>query len=884
MKKLVRFLKRLISDDTGGEAAVLGVEELRTLVRARYHSFKVLLSANNKALEIMSNIEQALRGAGPFGMSFVRSAVTGVSVNVFRMIQSVDQLAPGKYAGLYAAFEAIQPLINEAITVKDAAVGDRLVLPLESIDRTMVDRVGSKMANVAEIRNEVHLPVPAGFAITSLAFELFMQHNDLQAEIDRRVRAMSTSSMEDLFNLSADLQQLIIRAPVPEDLERAVLDAYRLVEREACREVKVSLRSSAVGEDAAGTTFAGQFHTELNVSEENLLQAYKQVIASKYALPGMTYRLHRGIPDEAVPMCVGCMVMVSARSGGVMYSRDPMNIRNRSVVINSVWGLPKAVVDGSVDPDVFVVAGNEPAQVVEKKIKIKGWEFSCFPEEGVCRNDLTGDKAAAASISDEEAVRLADMAVRLEEHYGSAQDIEWAIDADGAIHLLQCRPLQQMEAGSNATSLRSPADVTAAVLARGGVTASPGVASGPVFLVRSDMDKLRFPQGAILVTAQSLPAWAPLLGRAAAVVTEVGGVAGHLANVAREFGVPALFGVAEAVDNLVHGQTVTVDADGLTIYEGRVEPLLTVQETRKNLMEGSPVYESLKAAAAHIVPLTLLDPEAAEFRPANCKTLHDITRFIHEKSVQEMFNFGKDHRFQERSSKQLLCKVPMQWWVLNLDDGFKEEVSGRFVSLDNIVSVPMLALWEGITAVPWGGPPPVDAKGLMSVLFEATTNPALDPSLSSAFAVRNYFMVSRNFCSLSSRFGFHFSTVEALIGDDPFENYVSFVFKEGAADYVRRVRRATLISQIVEEFGFRSEVKEDSLFAKLEGRDQDYMKTRLKIVGYLTIHTRQLDMVMADESEMSRYRAKFFEDIQSFLNLEPSRHRGTPAMHAQASE
>src|SRR5208337_3592747 len=147
---------------------------------------------------------------------------------------------------------------------------------------TMVDQVGSKMANVAEIANEIHLPVPGGFVVTSLGYQRFVEHNELQQEIDRRIQAANAENLQDLYSLSADIQQLIIRSSVPKDLETAILEAYAELEKDFGQDVKVSVRSSALGEDAAGRSFAGQFRTQLNVSRDNLIDVYKEIVASKY--------------------------------------------------------------------------------------------------------------------------------------------------------------------------------------------------------------------------------------------------------------------------------------------------------------------------------------------------------------------------------------------------------------------------------------------------------------------------------------------------------------------------------------------------------------------------------------------------------------------------
>jgi pyruvate, water dikinase len=864
-----RLIKKIRTRKPPDGPADAAVDVLRFEFKDRYHSFKLLLAANHKALEIMADIEEALHGTRPFGMAFVRAACTSVAVNVFAMVRHIEKLAPGRYNELFTRFDVIQKAIDAILTRRKPVADERLVIPLDAVTKELADCVGSKMANLGEIRNSLKVRVPPGFAITARAYQRFIEHNDLQAEIDRRMQAAETDRIEALYTLSAEIQQMIIRAEVPADLAVAIRTAWAEMEAEAGRRLTVALRSSALGEDAAGSSFAGQYRSELNVAADTVLDAYREVLASKYSLQAITYRLTRGFRDEDVAMCVGCLAMVDAVSGGVTYSRNPVDIRDQAIFTHAAWGLPKAVVDGSAACDLIVVARDEPMAVVREDVRLKERKFVCYPEEGVCRLDLAGAERELPAVTHAQAIELARTAVALERHYDAAQDIEWAIDPQGTLFLLQCRPLQQKPVPAEPSGPRPATSDEASVLFRGGVTASPGAACGPVFIAEKGSDVLAFPEGAVLVVRQALPRWASLLSRAAAVVSEEGGFAGHLANVAREFEVPALFAVPGATRLVATGDTVTVDATGQALHRGRVEEVLEKSRPRKSFMQGSPVHEILSATSRLIVPLGLLDPESADFVPANCRTLHDITRFIHERSVQDMFNFGRDHNFSERSSKQLYYKVPMQWWVLNLDDGFTEEISGKYVRLEQIACVPMLAFWRGFVAIPWEGPPAMDGKGMLSVMFRATTNQALAVGVKSKYAERNYFMIARNYLSLSQRLGFHFATLEALVSERTTENYVSFQFKGGAADYDRRLARVQFIAEILDPIGFRVEIREDHLLSRVEGQSEAYMLKRVEVLGYLALHTRQMDMIMSNPAYVEYYRQKYRRDIEGLLAAAP---------------
>jgi pyruvate,water dikinase len=838
------------------------MEELRLAFQNRYHHFKLLLNANNRALETMSAMEEMLRGGRAFGMTFIRSRCTRISTDVFQIIQNLDALAPEKYSELYNRFRRIREQINPFLEATGRAETGPLILPLGKVDKDNVDLVGAKMANLGELSGRLGLATPNGFVITARGTSAFFAHNDLQTEIDRRLQATESGTLDQLFALCAQVQQLIIGAPLPPELEEAIGHALHKFKKPTGDPLRLAVRSSALAEDLPGLSFAGQYRSELNVSEENVLQAFKEVAASKYGLTAMTYRLNRGLRDEDVAMSVGCLEMVDAAAGGVLYTRNPLDLRSEVLVINAVWGLPKSVVDGSAGPDTLTVSRAEPHAVVGRVIGKKDVKYVCYPHEGVCRLEASGDEAGRSCLTDAQASQLARVSLLIETHYGMAQDIEWVLRPSGELVILQSRPLLITAGGlqENRATLRGQPG--AAVIRQGGVTASPGVAAGPVFTVRKDADALRFPQDAVLVVSQALPRWAPLFSRAAAVVSEHGGMAGHLANVAREFKIPALFGVPAALEHLEPGRWVTVDADQGCIYDGKLELEVPDQTALTPLMQGTPVYAALEGVSRFIAPLHLLDPESPRFRPEHCRTFHDITRFCHEMAVTEMFRFGSEHDFPRRAAKQLRCRVPMQFWVIDLDDGFCEEILTPQVNLDQIASLPMKALWEGMAAVPWQGPPPVDTRGFMSILMEATANPALDPSVASPYAIRNYFMISRNFCSLQSRFGFHFSTVEALVGGRTSENYAGFQFKGGAADLQRRILRARFVADLLEAFDFRCDIRQDAAFARIEGRPQDVMQDRLRILGYLIIHTRQLDMVMNNAGSVNHYKKKMLGEIE----------------------
>jgi pyruvate,water dikinase len=818
-------------------------EVLEESFRSHYRGFRALLTANNSALDLMAGMERALTRGRPFGMAFVRGQCTALTVNVYKMIHSLQEISDGKYQGLSPAFEEISGKIEEILARQPEVPPGEHVLPLSHISKEDADAVGEKLANLGEVHNRAGLEIPAGFAITAAATQYFMHSTGLQDEINRLLKTVDLDDLEQLYTTSARIQHLISAAPLPADLERQIMDSYQSLTSADGKKPLISMRSSATEEDGSGASFAGQYRTQLNISEDSILETYKEIVASKYGSQAIIYRHQRGFRHQDVIMCVGCMVMVDAAVSGVMFSRSPRDPSSSLVEINAAPGLGRRVVEGIVDTDYYQVYREAPTE-------------SSHQGPGKVGGHLTPEKQR----------ELAGIAISLEEHFGVPQDIEWSIEESGKIIILQSRPLAQLS--QEDTVFIQAADAQGKdLLIRAGLSVSRGTAFGAIFKVHSNVDLLEFPKGAVLVVEHPIPEWASLMNRAAAVVSETGHAATHLAIVAREFGVPAIFGMEHGMELLENGMAVTVDADSCCIYRGKREEVLTRSVPPPNLMVGSPIYHILEEIMTLVVPLNLTDPTSPFFKPSQCETLHDLTRFCHEKAVDQMFTFGKVSGFAAKSAKQLVGESPFQWWVLDLDDGFRQgfDVKQKYVSWDDIVSEPMKAIWDGMTIKPWQGPPPVSVKGFGSILFRSTMNPSLDPAVRASLGNRNFFLISRNFCNLSMRLGYHFTLAEAYLGELLTENYVSFQFKGGAADRSRRFIRVYLLRDILERYGFRVEVKLDALTARIEKQPKEYLIERLKVLGYLLIHTRQIDMVMGDQSMVDRYRRMIIGDLDEIV-------------------
>lgn len=455
-------------------------------------------------------------------------------------------------------------------TMTSVIEGD-LVSDLKNVKKEMVSIAGGKGANLGELIS-LGVRVPPGFVITSYAYKYFIEYNKLYDKIKEILESENLDSEEGAERASEKIKSLILSSPIPPDLQQAILSYYDSLVKLVGKEVLVAVRSSATAEDIEEASFAGQQDTYLNVSREELLSAVKKVWASLYSTRAIVYRKSKGIDQLSVSMAVVVQKMVNSRSAGVMLTLHPANGDKNYIVIESNWGLGETVVGGKVTPDEIVIE-KSTLKIVEKRVSHKVIKI-VYNQQTKSNEviELRGQEADTISISDEEAVELAKMALKIEEHYKRPMDIEWAIDADlkfpDNIFIVQARPETYWSSKKQVQEKVQAVEV-GKVLARG-LPASPGIAFGKARIILDVKQAKDFQKGDILVTKMTDPDWVPIMKIASAIVADEGGMTSHAAIVSRELGIPAVVGTGNATKVIKDGQEITVDAMRGIVYEGRV--------------------------------------------------------------------------------------------------------------------------------------------------------------------------------------------------------------------------------------------------------------------------------------------------------------------------
>lgn len=834
------FLKMFQSGSTCKPLPAMDAEQ-----KVRYDFFRKLLRHNRTALTVIADLEQLYYNNKPFTLQFVERKIGSLLSETERIVSSLTGMSAENSADLTGILNSIRRSIQHEFAGDESFSTSPLVLPLEAITKNQAKITGAKAANLAHMRNHLAIPTPRGFAVTTSAYWLFMKETGLIAEIDENLAVMAADNPASLEKTGGLIRRRIMETPLPKAILRAIEEATQGLAIDNRPELTLAVRSSAVGEDGE-ISFAGQYTSVLNVPPAGLAEAYKQVVASKYSAAALSYRLHHGLDDLDTPMAVLIIAMITPRQSGVLYTADPLSGDQHTIRVSSVEGLGEDLVGGRVSPQHNYLLSKDFFRIVS----------------------ATAGPAPANPVATDTSFlkELWTCALRLEKHFQHPLDIEWVVDQANRLFLLQVRPLLITETGEEAPILTVdyPDHPT---LIENGKCAASGIATGQVVLYESGnpemiADQLR--PDTILVSRTASTMLTPWVGKVRGIITDIGSTASHLASVAREFAVPALFDTQIATAVLKNGETVTLWASNKKVYKGNVKELTAGIRPPKRPIFASPAHLRMQRLLDFISPLTLTDATSALFRPDKCRTIHDIIRYCHEISVRKMFQFG-EVADRARNAVQLKVNIPIQLFALDLGGGLRAGLTTcSEINAHEVVSVPFTALWRGLShpGINWSSSVGVGTHNFLA-LFAGGALPQ-QGQLGGA----SYTLVSDDYMNLSIRFGYHFATVDALCTDDPEVNYAALHFTGGAGAHFGKSLRIQYIAAVLNRLGFVTVLKGELLEASLTRLDKPAMETALDQLGRLLGSTRLLDVALKNEAQVDSLTESFFQGKYNFLEPE----------------
>ncbi len=465
-----------------------------------------------------------------------------------------------------------------------------------------INIAGGKGASLAEMYNN-KFPVPPGFIVTAQAYDYFIEKSGLRQQIFNILNSIDVEDTHQLEGMAKKIRGLIEDASMPVEMRNEIVESYEMLDvskgkfqgashgalailKNSHEPPFVAVRSSATMEDLADASFAGQQESFLNVKgADSLILHVKQCFASLFTARAIYYRNKKGFASEKGYLAVVVQKMIDSQKSGVMFTKNPLK-NDGNVVIEAVFGLGEGIVSGMISPDHYVL--NKNLDLVEHKISDKKIALTRSSSGKTEEVKLSHEISNREVLTPHELKVLGQYGLQLEEHYGKAQDIEFAIDKDG-VFIVQSRPI-------TTKSYDHVQEIEGNVLFSG-LAASPGVACGTVKIIQSLTELSKINKGNVLVTKMTNPDMVVAMAKSVAIITDEGGSTSHAAIVSREMGIPAIVGTHNATEKLKDGQLVTVDGFTGRVFDGRtiekkveIKPIVPTKKTRIKVIVDLPDY------------------------------------------------------------------------------------------------------------------------------------------------------------------------------------------------------------------------------------------------------------------------------------------------------
>lgn len=765
-------------------------------LQALFHNFKAILELNNTALARMAEMEQALGGEYIFDRPYLEDSVRRVSSLVHHAVYCLNALTGNAYVPLYDRYQDILAVLDAILAGGGADRGGAPVLALEDIGWELEPLVGIEAVCLAELGRHPGVRAARGAVLTTAGVDALLGRDGAPEEAE----AVEESLAAALQGMSGERGGILVVG------------------------VRAGENFAEDVADLPGDLFA----FEPDLGPEGGLPAARELVR----------RIEREARACPGPLAALVLSAPTADVSGTVRTRaqdepEMLHVEARQA--------------GAGD-DAFLLRRVHPFDMVRSEIAPRqgGRRFA----DGRRATDAVSRSMGRGSalIPPPALKSLAETAMTLERMLGVPVEAQWREAAGEACVICRVRPRPvRLEAPSDGELAEEMA--RAAVLARGGQLVQSGVAAGLAVHVREDTSPADFPPGAVAVARTASPRLTPVLRMASAVITEYGTAAGHLATVARELRLPAVFGLADATRLIPDGRSVTVDAGEGVVYEGVLECLLR-HGAAGELSPTDPEYRTLRRLLRFIMPLHLVNPDAPGFTVQGCRTMHDILHFCHDRAVDELAHF------QERRpglgairSRRLRPGVPLDMRVLDVGGGM-DPSAGEEAGVGDVRSAPFAIFLRGLNRpAAWG-----DGASTLALGDIMANMPRTMGMLEGGAAAQgaSLAVVGADYLNLSLRMGYHFSVVDAYLGPEQSRNYVYFRFAGGLAAGKRRERRARFIALVLERMDFLVTREADLVVGRLKLADDANLRAALETLGALTAYCRQMDTIMGDEGDVGR--------------------------------
>ncbi len=865
--------KRLLGQENSSRTDIAEINIWR--LQSLFNNFRRILFLNNAILEKMARMEQALGGEYIFDKTFLETTVRTIASHVHHVTYNLNALTGNAYIPLYDRYQDIRTILDDILSGNTRALACPPVLPLRDIGWEMEPLVGIDLVCLAELRHHPGIHGPEGFVITAEGINALTGQPtaDSSGIVKISVNAVRVGMNEQLENLLQDcetkkLSVVVTRVDDDQELAREV-GRFAIVPT-ADRSVLAIIEETmypAQPSTSFDKTVIRPEKEEVTASSSTNLEDDLAVNLYVRCLERIIRTLCKRIPQTGTNATIQHAVFV--RCSPAIAGKGTVQSRTASANSFDVLSISSTPAEEENDTDTFLLNRTYPFDLIQSLITPHSAERR-FADGRLATNNAAVDGGfgrGSALLANKDLKALAETAMALERMLGAPIALHWECLLDGTYRITRLFPLQLVLKEISGDELALEQE-NAEIICQGGQLVQSGVAAGCIVHVTDEMSPADFPAGAVAVARVASPQLTPILQRAAAVLTEYGSATGHLATVARELRLPAIFGVPGVLTRLPEGTEVTVDAGESTVYRGILHNLLLHGGTGMELSPTDPEYRVLRRLLRFIMPLHLVNPDSADFSPKGCRSFHDIIHFCHERAVDELAHF------QERRpglgsirTKRMNLNVPMDIRVLDTGGGMKKDSDSEATSSD-ISSEPFAIFMNGLLQ-PKAWATDLPSLGLRDIIsgMPRSMNLLATPAENLG---ENLAIVSSDYMNLSLRLGYHFSVIDAHLGSDEQRNYVYFRFAGGLADPERRARRAGFIKDVLEAMDFKVTVKGDLVIGRLKLVENGLLRSALYILGALTAFSRQRDTGLYSDADTKALFSTFATTFLDHFNRDIS--------------